>query len=67
MTKLDQFLNANEERANFERRYDTMIKNLDEIEKELDNPDDIRQGFMIASLEEVKRYLINKKQEVCGA
>lgn len=66
MTKLDQFLNANEERANFERYYDRLIKTLSEIEKELDDPDDIRQGFMMVHMEEVKQFLINKKQEVCG-
>lgn len=66
MTKLDQFLNANEERANFGRYYDGLIETLSKIEKELDDPDDLRQGFMIASLEEVKQFLNNKKMEVCG-
>lgn len=66
MTKLDQFLNANEERANFERYYDGLIETLSKIEKELDDPDDLRQGFMMVNLEEVKQFLINKKMEVCG-
>lgn len=66
MTKLDQFLNANEERAKFERYYDRLIETLSEIEKELDDPDDIRQGFMMVNLEEIKQFLNNKKMEVCG-
>lgn len=66
MTKLDQFLSANEERAKFERYYDGLIETLSKIEKELDDPDDIRQGFMMVNLEEIKQFLKNKKMEVCG-
>ena len=67
MNKLDQFLNANEERANFARRYDRMIANLTEIQDNLIDHDSIEEGFIHVSIEELKKYLENKKQEVCGA
>ena len=67
MTTFDQFLNANEERANFARRYDRMIANLTEIQDTLIDHDSIEEGLIHLELEELKKYLENKKQEVCGA
>ena len=66
MTKFDQSLNANEERANFARRYDRMIANLTEIQDSLVDHDSMEEGFIHVSIEEIKKYLENKKQEVCG-
>ena len=66
MTKLDQFLNANEERANLERYYDRLIETLAEIEEEFNNPDDIGEGFAILEVEKIKNKIKNKKLEVCG-
>ena len=67
MTKLDSMLNAMEERANFEARYNRMIKNLEEIQDDLTDHDSIDEGFIHQSIEQVKEYLENKKMEVCGA
>ena len=67
MTKLDSMLNAMEERAKFEARYDRMIKNLEEIQDDMTDHDSIDEGFMHQSIEQVKEYLEYKKVGLCGA
>ena len=67
MTKYDSMLNAMEERANFEARYNRMIKNLEEIQDDMTDHDSIDEGFMHQSIEQVKEYLEYKKVGLCGA